>query len=365
MTALVLAVALVLIVSAFCSLSEAAIYSVRMPYVRRLAESGSRAGLVLDRFKRGIERPITAILIINTLANTAGSALAGSYASSIFGESADVWFPLGLAFAVLVFAEVLPKVAGVSYDAPVSRAVAFPWAVITWALTPMVWMAQQITRPVQRAEDEPLAPEEEIHHVAALSAEEGSIMPFEAELVQNVLRLDEILARDIMTPRTVVFQLPDSATVDEVAVEVGRCPHSRIPIFDSVTEEWTGFIFKNDLLRRMANDEFEVPLSALRKPLSYVPEFVQGDRLLSVFLKRRGGGHILGVVDEYGGTRGIVTLEDVMETLLGQEIVDETDREVDLQEVARNLARRRFGNEGEDGDQGGQKTDGSDEPQGG
>ncbi len=347
MGVLVFSVALVLVVSAFCSLSEAALYSVRVPYVRQLAESGSRSGLVLDTFKKGMERPITTILIVNTLANTAGAALAGAQARKVWGDSSEVWFPLSLAFAVLVFAEVLPKVAGVSYDAPVARAVALPWALAAWLLGPLVWMSKQITRPVQRKDAEPQAPEEEIHHVAALSLEEGSILPIEAELVQNVLRLDEILARDIMTPRTVVFQLPENATVDEVAAEVGRCAHSRIPIFDPDTEEWTGFIFKNDLLRRMANDEFEVPLSALRRPLAFVPEFVPGDRLLSQFLKRRGGGQFLGVVDEYGSTRGIVTLEDVVETLLGHEIVDETDRVVDLQEVARSLARRRFPDEAE------------------
>ncbi len=342
MSLLLLSVTLVLVISAFCSLSEAALYSVRVPYVRQLAATGSRAGLVLEGFKRGMERPITAILIVNTLANTAGAALAGAEARAVWGATAEVWFPLTLAFAVLVFAEVLPKVAGVSYDTVVARAVAVPWAITTSLLTPLVWLSKQITKPVQRTESEPQAPEEEIHHVAALSAEEGSILPLEAALVQNVLRLDEVLARDIMTPKTVVFQLPQTATVAEVAAQVGRCPHSRIPIFDPKTEEWTGFILKTDLLRRLVDDEVDVPLSTLRKPLLFVPESMHGDRLLSEFLKRRGGGQMSGVVDEYGATRGIVTLEDVMETLLGREIVDETDRVVDFQEVARSLAKRRF-----------------------
>lgn len=339
MGVLAVSVLLLLVVSAFCSLSEAALYSVRVPYVRGLAENGSRTGRVLDGFKRNMERPITAILIVNTLSNTAGAALAGAQARSVWGESAEAWFPLALAGAVLLFSEVLPKVAGVSYDAPVSRFVALPWALMTWILFPLVWLAQQMTRPVQRSGAEPLAPEEEIHQVAALSAAEGSIMQMEADLVQNVLRLDEIKAKDIMTPRNVVFQLRESATVKDVASEVGRCPYSRIPIFD-VDEEWVGFIFKNDVLHRLANDEFEVPLSALREPLAYVPEFVPGHRLLSEFLKRRS--HLLGVVDEYGGVRGIVTLEDVMETLLGHEIVDETDRDVNLRAKARTLARKRF-----------------------
>ena len=343
MSGLVLSVSLVLVISALCSLSESALYSVRLPYVRKLAAAGSRSGKVLDVFKRGMERPITAILIVNTFANTAGASLAGAQAREVWGEGADTWFSLSLAVAVLIFAEILPKVAGVSYGGPVARFVAMPWAVVTWLLTPFVWLAQQLTKPVQRSDAEPLAPEEEIHHVAALSAEEGSILPIEAELVQNVLRLDEIQAKDIMTPRTVVFQLPESATVEDVASEVTRCPYSRIPINGS-DEEWNGFVFKNDVLSRLAGDHFEVPLSALREPLSFVPEFVQGHRLLGEFLKRRV--HLLGVVDEYGGVRGIVTLEDVVETLLGREIVDETDRDVDLQAKAKRLARRRFRNGG-------------------
>ena len=156
--------------------------------------------------------------------------------------------------------------------------------------------------------------------------------------MQNVLRLDEIRAHDIMTPRTVVFVLAETATVQEVAEAVGRCPYSRIPIHGENPDDWTGFVFKHDVLSRLANDEFDVPLRALRRPLEIVPGTVPGHRLLSEFLRRRR--HLLAVVDEYGSLRGVVSLEDVMETLIGEEIVDETDRDVDLQAVARQRAER-------------------------
>ena len=214
MTVFVVSVAAVIVISAFCSLSEAALYSVRMPYVRQLADGGQRAGVLLDAFKRNMERPITAILIVNTTANTAGAAIAGAQEQDLFGdEVARLWFPLAFTVGVLLFSEILPKVAGVSYDAAVSRVVALPWAVAIVVLTPVVWLSRQMTRLVRQRDQAPMAPEEEVHQVAALSAEEGSILPIEADLVQNVLRLDEIRARDIMTPRTVVFVLPENATV--------------------------------------------------------------------------------------------------------------------------------------------------------
>lgn len=347
MTVFAVSVLAVILISAFCSLSEAALYSVRMPYVRQLADLGSRSGRLLDAFKRDMDRPITAILIVNTTANTAGAAVAGAQAQELFGDDvARLWFPLAFTLAVLLFSEIVPKVAGVTYGAPVARFVALPWSFGVVLLTPLVWLSRLMTRVVRKDEPAPMAPEEEVHQVATLSAEEGSILPMEAELVKNVLRLDEIRARDIMTPRTVVFKLPDSASVQEVAEAVSRCPYSRIPIHGEDPDDWTGFVFKSEVLGRLARDEFDVPLHALRRPLEIVPETVPGHRLLSEFLRRRR--HLLAVVDEYGGLRGVVSLEDVMETLIGEEIVDETDRDVDLQEVARRRARK-LRREGDDG----------------
>lgn len=338
MSLLLASVAVVLLVSAFCSLSESAFYSVRLPYVRNLAESGQRSGRLLEGFKGNMDRPITAILIVNTLANTAGSAFAGAEARVVYGESAELWFPWVLALGVLLFSEILPKVAGVTYSAAVARFMAVPWSVLMVPLWPLIWLARRLTRVVQKRVPDPQAPEEELHQVALLSAEEGSILPIEAELVKNVLRLDEIRARDIMTPRTVVFRLPETATVREVADQVARSPYTRIPIYRDGEDDWKGLVMKNEILDRMARDEFDVPLSALRRKLEFVPEMVQGHKLLAEFLHRRR--HMLAVIDEYGGLRGVVSLEDVMEMLIGAEIVDETDRDVNLREVARRRARR-------------------------
>ncbi len=340
MTLLLISVAAVLVISATCSLSEAALYSVRMPYVRQLADAGSAAGATLAHFKRNMERPITAILIINTVANTAGASVAGAQAREVLGEGWVVGFSALFTVGVLLFSEILPKVAGVTYRRTVARTVSLPLAAAVRALTPLVWLAQQLAKIFPRGAV-PEASEEEVFQMAMLSAEEGSILPLEAELVRNVLKLDDVVAKEIMTPRTVVFKLDASRTVAEVADEVIRRPHSRIPIHaPGAPEDWTGQVLKEDVLACMARDQFEVRLEALEKPLDHIPEVVPGHLLLSAFLKRRT--HLLAVVDEYGGISGVVTLEDVMESLLGEEIVDETDTVVDLQQAARRHGARQL-----------------------
>lgn len=342
----VASVAVVLGVSALCSLTEAALYSVRTPYVRQLADSGSRAGKVLLEFKQNMEQPITAILIINTTANTAGAAVAGAQAARLFGHADVLGIPAVLVFSilftlsVLLFSEIMPKVAGVTYGRTVARLASIPLDLAIRALRPLVWMAQGAARIFRRKSPAPLAPEEEVHQIAVLSAEEGSILPVEAKLVRNVLQLNEITARDIMTPRTVVYKLAADTPLGELHGELSAIPHSRIPIYRDDPDNWTGLVLKTDILSCLARDEFKTTIGDLRNNIGFVPETLPGHRLLGTFLEQRE--HLLGVVDEYGGIQGVVTLEDVMESLIGHEIVDETDVIVDLQKVARRQGARRL-----------------------
>jgi CBS domain containing-hemolysin-like protein len=310
------AVAIVLIVSALCSLSEAALYSVAPAYVRQLAESGTTQGRLLTRFKQNIGPPITAILVMNTVANTAGASIAGAQARFLFGESALLWFSALFTLAVLVLAEIIPKVIGVSRNRAVSRMMAIPLDGLVRALWPFVRLTQRFSGAIAGGR-EPVAPESEIGRIADLSAEEGSILQSEATLVKNVLKLDEIRARDIMTPRTVVFKQPDNLTVEEISKEAWALPYARIPVHDAEeTDDWTGLV-----LRR--------------------PETLPGHTLLNQFLRRRK--HLFGVIDEYGNIIGIVTMEDVLESLIGEEIVDETDKVVDMREVARKRSQQQYG----------------------
>ena len=345
MTVFVASVATVLVVSALCSLTEAALYAVRLPYARQLADSGSVAGKLLVRFKAGMEQPISAILIVNTIANTAGASVAGVQARSLgFTEPQLFWFTVTFTLAVLLFSEILPKVVGVVYSRPIARALALPLNLTIVCLYPLIWVVRSLTKLLKPREPILAAPEEEVYQMATLSAEEGSILPIEAKLVQNVLRLNEVRARDIMTPRTVVFRLPAILTLREVAQQVKRWSQSRIPVHSADDpEQCTGLVLTKDILNKLAKDEFGATLQSIARPLFFVPESTPGHILLKTFLQRQT--HLFGVVDEYGGLAGVVTLEDVMESLLGEEIVDEADISVDLQEVARLRLRQRHGDD--------------------
>lgn len=333
MTLFLISVAMVLLVSAFSSMSESAIYAVRSTYVLTLAKSGSLAGKLLSEFKENMERPISAILILNTVANTAGAAIAGHQAQQLFGESAVGWFAAIFTVAVLLFSEIIPKLVGVVYCRNVAPAVALIWAALIWLLAPVIWLIEKMTKLIQPEEPHLAAPEEEVGQLAMISAEEGSILPLEARLVQNVLKLDDVKAADILTPRSVVFTLSADATIRQVRDSVKQWKQSRLPAYEGDAENWIGLVLARDILTCMAQDQFDRKLRTLMRPLHFVPETVKGHELLSDFLKKRS--HLFGVLDEYGGVEGVVTLEDVMESILGEEIVDELDTAIDLQEDAR------------------------------
>jgi CBS domain containing-hemolysin-like protein len=332
-------VAVVLVVSALCSLSEAALYAVTPAYVRKLDESGAPQGRILTLFKENMGPPITAILILNTVANTAGASIAGAQARFLFGEAAILWFSALFTVAVLLLAEIIPKVIGVTRNRAVSRLVALPLNGVVTVLRPFVWLTRRFSAALAGGA-EPLAPESEVRRIADLSAEEGSILPSEALLVKNVLKLDEVKARDIMTPRTVVFAKSDDLTVKDVSRDAWALPHARIPVHDpDDSETWTGVVLRTDILASLGRDRFDATLKSLAKPLTFVPETLPGHRLLRRFLERRE--HLFGVIDEHGSIVGIVTLEDVLEELIGEEIVDETDSTIDMRELARLRSLRR------------------------
>lgn len=340
MTVFVASVVTVIVVSAMCSLSEASIYAVRRPFIRTLTQTGSAAGPVLEGFKNNMERPIAAILIVNTAANTAGAAVAGAQAATLFGPQALIWFSIFFTLAVLLVSEIFPKILGVVYNRPVARMVALPWRATIALLTPIVWLVEHASRWVKPSGQVFAAPEEEVMQLAQISADEGSISADEASMVRNVLALDDLTAHEVMTPRTVVFRLPATMTLGQVSEHVDEWYHSRIPIYDPTdTDRWTGLVRAADVLAELARGRLDMRLEELSRPLHFVPEGTHGHLLLHRFIEERT--HLFGVVDEFGGMAGVVTLEDVFESLIGREIVDEVDEVADLREVARRRGRRK------------------------
>lgn len=338
MSVLAISVIAVLLISAACSISEAALYAVRMSYIRQLSEAGRRAGALLSGFKKNMEQPITAILIVNTAANTAGAAIAGSQARTVLGPEAILWFSAAFTVAVLVLSEIVPKVIGVGYNKIVAPIVSAPLRAMVIALYPFVRVSTAFAKLLTGGKRAPLAPEDEVWQFAALSAEEGSILPIEAALVKNVLRLNEVTAGEIMTPLSVVYKVSSDARVGDLSGTAGRLPFSRIPIFDANDpSRLIGIVLRRDVLHHVGRDELDVEIRSLSQRLFRVREKTLGDQLLHAFLRRRR--HMFAVLDDDGNVTGVVTLEDVLEALIGQEIVDETDAVIDMREEAERLDR--------------------------
>lgn len=339
MAVLVLSVTLVLFIWGVCSFTEAALYAVSMPFVRQLRRTNPDAGKLLTDFKENIERPISAVLIVNTTVAAAGSAIVGAQASVVLGDSTLWLFSLFLTFSALVFSEIIPKILGVAYTRKVSPMLAQPLRVTIVLLFPLIWMIEQIARWVKPQSPIAAAPEGEVKELAKISAEEGSIMPYEADLVRHVLNLDKVSARDIMTPITAVQRVADNLSVGEVAEQAPHWRFSRIPLFDTDDPGiWTGYVMTRSVLAAQAEDHFETKLKDLATPLFFVSAGTAGHRLLEAFLLRRT--HLFGVTEPDGSVVGIVTLEDVLESVIGAEIIDESDIVADVQHLTRLREKR-------------------------
>ncbi len=330
---LILAIVLATGVSMFCSVSEAALYSVPWSVIERLRKANSKSGHRLYALRMNIDEPIAAILTLNTVAHTAGAAIAGAAADKLFGSENLLYFTLVFTVIILVFSEILPKTIGVQYTRTLAPLLARPMGGLVWLLRPAIWVLGWVSRLCEPKSAGPSATEEDITALAALSRRSGVLKPYEEESIRNILQLDVKVVREIMTPRTVVSSLPSSMTVAEAREDTHCWAHSRVPVYDEDPEDIVGIVFRRDVLEAAAEDLEDRRLMDLMKPVLFVLDTLTLDRLLGKFLGSRT--HLCVVLDEYGGLSGVVTLEDVLEEILGKEIVDETDEVTDMRELAR------------------------------
>ncbi|WP_027180495.1 hemolysin family protein [Maridesulfovibrio bastinii] len=331
---LVLAVVMATLISAFCSVSEAVFYSFSWSRIEKLTKAGSKAGKILGLLRSNIEKPITAILTLNTVANTAGASIAGAAWTSVYGADTLPWFAMGFTIIILIFSEILPKTIGVEYNEKLGPVLASPikWMVVVFS--PVIWVCGFMARSVSSGNSEPKTTEEDIRAIVSLTRKSGAIKPYEALSIANILSLDDKVVDQIMTPRTVVFSLPVDMTVGEAHAKYSAWPHSRIPVYEGDDpEDVVGVIYRRSVFEALADGLHDVTLADLMNPVRFVLDNISLDRLLVKFLESRM--HLFVVLDEYGGMAGVVTLEDVMEEILGSEIVDETDQVVDMRELAR------------------------------
>lgn len=334
---LVLSVTASVIISGCCSLMEAALYAVPKAYVRSSQENGSRAAGVLLKLKEDIGKPIAAILILNTIANTAGASVAGWAAAEVFGSEILAIFSILFTFAILYCSEIIPKFVGVVYCRPVGLAIAYPLKYLVTVLRPLIAVSEILSHWLRRDEDEQSLTPDEIRSMATVGTEEGALDHFEGSVIANVIGLDETRVKEVLTPRVVVFRLDQDTKVSALEKELQNWTFSRVPLFaESDPDHLLGYVTQRDVYEALLTGKGELSLKELARPLTIVAELMRVDKLLLEMFSQRE--HICAVVDEHGGLAGIITLEDIIEEIVGREIVDEYDSVSDLRTFAKLLS---------------------------
>ncbi|WP_027368251.1 hemolysin family protein [Desulfocurvibacter africanus] len=332
---LIMAMGLAAGISFVCSLSEAALYSVPWSRIEDLRRQKKKSGEILFQFREHIERPITAILTLNTIANTAGASIAGAAAAEVFGAESLPLFVVVFTVIILIFSEIIPKTLGVSYTRTVAPLLTGPISIMILTTAPLIWALGLPARLGKRRKRGPQTTEDDIRATVSLVRKAGLIKPYEELSIRNILSLDQKSVEQTMTPRTVVFSLPAELTVAQARATTKLWPHSRIPVYEGEDrEDIVGLVYRRELLEALANDQDDLRLEQMMKPVEFVQETTTLDKVLNKFLESRN--HLLVVLDEYGGLSGVISLEDVLEEILGKEIVDETDQVVDMRELARS-----------------------------
>jgi len=331
---LVLAIALTLGVSFVCSLTEATILSTTVAEIEALKQRRPRRGQVLEQLKVGLEDTISAILTLNTIATTLGAVVIGGLVTHLYGET---WLGVAsgvLTFTILVFSEVLPKNLGVAYRSALQPHIVYPLWWVRRGLGPVLFVCNFVVRLVIRTRPPPQPSDREIILLAEKGAKEGTLSKSESSIIANALSLDDVRVSEIMTPRTVVTTLRKAATVGEVFREFPNIPFARIPVVQKNLDDVVGLVRRRDLLKAKANDQDLEPVGAImQEEIHFIPETATVGNALQLFLKTHQ--QLLVAVDEFGSTAGVVTMEDVMEHILGREIFEKDDVAVDMRELAR------------------------------
>lgn len=321
-------------ISFLCSILEAVLLSTPMSFITMKEQEGVKAAQRLKKYKIENERPLAAILSLNTIAHTIGAAGVGAQSNDIFGDEYFGITSAILTLFILVLSEIIPKNIGANYW----RQLAIPATNVIHSLVivayPLVLMSDWFTRLVTSKKQVVSVSREEVSAMVAVGAEEGVLEKEENSMIQNLLKLDDITARDIMTPSSVVEIAEENMTLKEFYQNEAYRTYSRIPIYNEENDDYIkGYVLKQTILEKLSEDKFSMHLSDVSRPILSFQENVSVSEIWETLLAKKE--HISIIIDEYGCFRGIVTMEDVIETMLGTEIVDEKDTVTDMQELAR------------------------------
>ncbi|MBC2838342.1 CNNM domain-containing protein [Robiginitalea sp. SC105] len=338
--------------SFLCSVLEAVLLSVTPTFVNVKKREGKHFALTLERLKKDVDKPLIAILTLNTVAHTVGAIMVGVQAKvayverygqetfEIFGYPFTEDLMVGvvstlMTILILVASEIIPKTIGATYWKQLANISSRILNGMVWVLrvTGLLWTLQLFTRLIGKGQHQSILTREDFSTMADVAQEEGVFEESESKVIKNLLQFDEILVKDVMTPRAVMLIAPEDQTVAEFFGKHPNLRFSRIPVYAERVDTISGFVLKDSVLEAMINKNGDRPLADLRRDLLVTKRDTPIPQLFDTLIRKRE--HIALVVDEYGSVAGLVTMEDIIETLLGLEIMDESDNVEDLQLLAR------------------------------
>lgn len=335
MTLLIIFFLVSIVFSFLCSVWEAVLLSIQPSFVHIKKEEGSSIGLKLEEFKENIDKPLAAILTLNTIAHTVGAIGVGAQAAKIWpvGIIATAVVPVLMTLAILILSEIIPKTIGANYWKSLAPFTVKSLSLVITLLYPLVWVSQIITKKLKKDKDKSVLSRSDFSVMAKVATQSGVMQEGESRIMENLLKFNSIESRNIMTPRTVTLAAHEGETIQSFYDKHPKLRFSRIPIFEESKDNITGFFLKDDLLTALIQKKNNDKISSIKREIPIVNENLSLLKLFDTMIEKRD--HIALVVDEFGGTAGIVTMEDIIETLLGMEIVDEFDNNADMQAFAR------------------------------
>lgn len=353
MTLLILFFLLSISFSFLCSIWEAVLLSITPSYINRKVQEGSSVGAQLEEYKEDIDRPLSAILTLNTIAHTVGAIGVGAQAGEVFGENYFNLGPISLSYesliagamtlAILILSEIIPKTIGANLWRELTPFTVKSLKFLMFILAPFIWISQLITKNLKSDKNKSVFSKADLSAMTTASVESGVLAKSESTIINNLLKFEEVKVKDIMTPRTVMKGAEESETLMDFYKKnySNNQPlrFSRIPVYKETVDNVTGIVLKDDVLQHLVEDEDNKQLKELKRDVITVKDDEPLPSLFETLTQKKS--HLAIVVDSYGTLVGIVTLEDVLETLLGFEITDESDGEADLQALARRKWEKR------------------------
>ena len=345
MTILILYGLISIIFSFLCSIWEAVLLSITPSYIKRLETENPSVGKIVADFKSDIDRPLSAILTLNTIAHTVGAILVGTKANELYGSEALNIFGFQLPYEglvasimtllILFASEIIPKTIGANNWKQLTPFTVKSVKLIVFILTPLVWLSNLLTKMLKKDKEKSVFSKNDFSAMTDVMKDSGSIITEDHTFIKNVLNFDDMKAEDVMTPKPVMFMAKEDQTLEEFYQKHDKIPYSRIPLYSEKEDNITGFFLRNDLLIQMIEGDSQKPLSSLKQEIQIISDETPLRTIFTILSQQTN--HLAVIANEYGSVVGLISLEDIIETLLGFEIVDETDSVSDLQILAKKI----------------------------